>query len=208
MSLDRPWREVEQELQRQGFRQIGASDNQHTSDYRYLVAQEGWRAGDQSAHALYLEFSVDRRSATDVPSAKPGCVMTTAAGLSAEPNRPYAQVLAGGAYPEGSVLFRGLRLPEAATAAREYPILKKVEVTYDFIRDRWSESVPQGFHLQLTYGDSPRSEQRGKCLYFTAESGLDAPQDCQGRPVADPFESKDILGEFRGWGSNEWGRLP
>jgi hypothetical protein len=204
MTLDRPWSEVEPELRGQGFRQIRASDNQHTSDYQYLVAQDGWRAGDQSAHALYLEFSVDRRSAANVPGARPGCVMTAAAGLSAEPNRPYAQVLAGGAYPEGSALFRGLRLPEAAAAARDYPILKKVEVTYDFIRDRWSETVPQGFHLALTFGDSPRGDRRGKRLYFTAESGLDALQDWQGRPVADQFESKDILGEFRGWGSNEW----
>jgi hypothetical protein len=205
MALDRPWSEVEQELQRQGFRRIHARDNQHTSDYEYLVTQEGWRAGDQSAHALYLEFSVDRRSAADVPSANPGCVMNAAAGLSAEPNRSYAQALVGGAYAEGSVLFCGLRLSEAAAAAKDYPILKKVAVTYDLIRDRWSETVPHGFHLWLTFGDSPRSDRRGKRLYFTAESGLDAFQDWQGRPLAEQFESKDTLGEFRGWGSTEWG---
>src|SRR6187549_1634462 len=65
-ALDRPWSEVEPALRRQGLRQIHARDNQHTSDYRYLASKDGWRGGDQTAHSLYLEFSVDRRSTNTV----------------------------------------------------------------------------------------------------------------------------------------------
>jgi hypothetical protein len=138
-----------------------------------------------------------------VTSAKPGFVMTAEAGLLVEPNRLYAQVLTTGAYSDGSVLFRGLRLPEVAAAARDYPILKKIEVSYGFIRDRWRDSVPQGFSLHLTFGDSARDDQRGKSLYFTAASGLDALQDWQGRPLSQQFEPHDTVAEFRSWGSNE-----
>jgi hypothetical protein len=204
VALDRRWSEVEPALRKQGLRQIHARDNQHTSDYRYLVTKQGWLAGDQIAHSLYLEFGVDKRSTNAVARAKPGFVMTAEAGLLVEPNRPYAEVLTNGAYPDGSVLFRGLRLPEAASAAQSYPILKKIEVTYDFIRDRWSESVPQGFSLRLTFGDSTRDDRRGKSLYFTATSGLDGPQDWQGKPLRQQFEPQDTVGEFRAWGSNAW----
>jgi hypothetical protein len=202
-ALDRHWGEVEPALRRQGLRQIHGRDNQHASDYRYLVSKDGWRGRDQTAHSLYLEFSVDRRSTNTLASARPGFVMTAEAGLLVEPNRPYAQVLTNGAYPDGSVLFRGLRLPEAASAAQSYPILKKIEVTYDFIRDRWAESVPQGFSLRLTFGDSPR-DRRGKSMHFTATSGLDGLQDWQGRSLQQRFEPQDTVGEFRSWGGGEW----
>lgn len=203
-ALDRPWSEVEPALRRQGLRQIHARDNQHTSDCRYLVTKEGWLASDHTAHTLYLEFSVDKRSTNTIASAKPGFVMTAEAGLLVEPNRAYAQVLTSGAYPDGSVVFRGLRLPEAASAAQSYPILKKIEVAYDFIRDRWAESVPQGFSLRLTFGDSARDDRRGKSMYFTAVSGLDGLQDWKGKPLQQQFEPQDTVGEFRAWGGNEW----
>jgi hypothetical protein len=166
--------------------------------------KDGWLAGDRTAHSLYLEFSVDRRTTNTVASAKPGFVMTAEAGLFAAPNRAYAQVLTNGAYSDGSVLFRGLRLPEVASAAQSYPILKKVEITYGFIRDGWSESVAQGFSLHLTFGDSTRDDRRGKRLYFTAASGLDALQHWQGRLLQKQFEPQDTVGEYRAWGSNEW----
>src|SRR5258706_6171443 len=73
-AVDRPWSEVEPALRRQRFSQIHARDNQHTSDYRYLVSKDGWRGGDHTGHWLYLEFTVDKRSTNTVASAKPGFV--------------------------------------------------------------------------------------------------------------------------------------
>ncbi len=67
--------------------------------------------------------------------------------------------------------------------AQTYPILKKIEVTYDFIMDRWSESVPQGFNLRLTFGDNANDDRRGKRIYFTATSGLDMLQDWKGESL-------------------------
>ena len=164
VALGRSWSEIDPVLRQQGLQQILARDHDYFSDYRYLVAQEGWRGGDQTAHSLYLEFNVDRRTSNTVASAKPGYVMIAKAGLLVELNRPYSQILTNSAYPEGSVLFRGLRLPEAVDVAGDYPILKKIEITYDFIRDRWLESVPQGFGLRLTFGDSPRDSSRPATL--------------------------------------------
>lgn len=204
MALDRPWSEVEPALRGQGFREIFARNNQHTSDYRYLFSKDGWQGGDSSAHSLYLGFSVDRRSTNTLVNAKPGLVMVAEAGLLIEPNHPYAQALTNGAYPEGSILFRGLRLPEAASTGQSYPVLKKIEVTYDFIRDRWAETVAQGFHLRLTFGDSAHDDRRGKNIYFTATSALDALLDRHGVPQQHQFKPQDTVGEFSSWGSNEW----
>ena len=85
-----------------------------------------------------------------------------------------------------------------------YPVLKKIEVDYDFIHDRWSESVPQGFNLWLTFGDSVRDDRRGKSMHVTATSGLDGLQDWHGNPLKQQFQPQDTVGEFRSWGGNEW----
>jgi hypothetical protein len=95
-------------------------------------------------------------------------------------------------------------LPETAAAGKKYPILKEIEVSYDFIRDMWSETVAQGFGLTLVFGDSVSDGKRGGKLYFTTASGLDALQDRQGKPVARAFTPQDTIGEFQSWGLAEW----
>ena len=202
--LDRPWREVESVLRQEGLRRVRVTDGQYSIGYRYVVAKSGWVAGDGTMHSLYLDFSVDKRTPDIAPNAKLGIVTVAAAGLLVEPNRAYAKVLSSGAYPGGSALFRGLRLPEMAAAANRYPILKRIEIAYDYIRSHREENDPPGFHLDVTFGDSTRDERRGSSLYFSAPSGLDAPLDKKGKPVQVPFEPRDTVGEFRDWGSGEW----
>ena len=101
LALERPWNELEGKLNREGQRRISARDNQHTSDYRYLVTDNGW--GNKVPHSLYLEF-----------------------------------------------------------------------------------------------------RRRGKSLFFTVASGLDAREDWHGKALTPSFESKDTIEEFRTWGGNEW----
>jgi hypothetical protein len=203
-ALDRPWSEVEAALGRQGLRQMSKWSKQYTKHYEYLVNKTAWIAGDGTAHSLYLQFMVRRPD--EVPTAKPGCVMVAAAGLLAEPNRPYEKVLASGAYPRGSVVFVGLRLPEVVETARNYPIVKKIEVTYDLIWDRWAESVQQGFDLRITFGRSALNDREGNAPSFTVPSGLDATQDRSGRPLDKQFKPEDTIGEFRYWGGIKWKR--
>jgi hypothetical protein len=206
VALDRPWTEVDSLLNRQGIRQEIAFTNEYTTKYRSLITKGGWRADDGTPYSLYVEFAVDRRSANTVARAKPGFVIVAAAGLAAKPNVPHTQTLANSAYPNNSILFRALRLPEATATAKSYPILKQVEVTYDLIRGFNFEIVECGFKIDLTFGDSVTGDRRGKSIYFTAASGLDPPQDWSGKAVATQFEERDTVGEFQIRGSSEWKR--
>jgi len=113
-------------------------------------------------------------------------------------------VLAGSAYPEGSAVFRALRLPEVTAAAAEYPILKRTKVKYNFIVDRWAEDVPQGFSVHLEFGSSMTDANRGMSIYSSVASGLDPPVNWDGQPTKEQFDAQDRLGEFRVWGSNSW----
>lgn len=204
VAVDRPWSEIEPELRKQGLRADPVRTNQHTSAHRYVVTAEGWRAGGQGWHALFLEFTVDRRDPAAVASAKPDSIMSAEAGLLVQPDRPYAEVLARDGYPEGSVLARGLRLPQVTATAERHPVLARLELTYDFIRDHNADSWPQGFCLELTFTDAPQDNQRGERLHFTIASGLDSPQDPRGVLLQQPFTPQDTLAEFRSWGGSEW----
>ncbi|HET6325354.1 MAG TPA: hypothetical protein VFG04_11815 [Planctomycetaceae bacterium] len=77
-------------------------------------------------------------------------------------------------------------------------------MTYDLIKDRWAESVPQGFHLHFTFGTSALDDRQGKQLFFTTQSGLDGLQDWEGKPLKNESKPQDTIGELQFWGSNEW----
>jgi hypothetical protein len=203
-ALDQPWDKVEAALDRQQVRQLSKWAKQHTRHYEYLVDRNAWIAGDGTAHSLYLTFMVDARKPQIVPIARPGQVMVAAAGLRAEPNRSYEAVLKSKTYPERSVVHVGLRLPEVAGAARAYSIVKRIEVTYDFIRDRWAENVEQGFFLDVTLGTSVLDDREGNQKSFSAPSGLDSPQSWKGEPIDKAFEPHDTIGDFRSWGGMRW----
>jgi Skp family chaperone for outer membrane proteins len=205
-ALDQRWDSVQAALENQHMPKIFHRRNEHTTRYEYLVDRNAWIDGEGTAHSLYLAFTVDNRDLASVPLAKTGHVMVAAAGLLAEPNRPYESVLISKAYPEGSVVFVGLRLPKLASAARTYPIVKRIEVTYDFIRDRWLDNVEQGFQFDVTLGTSALDDRKGKRAYFTVTSGLDGPQDWDGKPLDQAFKPQDTIGKFRSWGGSEWRR--
>lgn len=202
--LDRPWSEVEPELQSQGLPQIRARDHQHTSEYRHLITTEEYRGGDKPAHTVFLELTVDRRQPNQTSNAKPGIVMVAVAGTLIELNRPYKEVMASMTFFAGSVLHLALILPEVEESTLRYPIIKSIEVNYDFIRHwRW-ESFPPGFSVDITLGESELHDRRGKSFTFTAESGLDCHLDWDGNPVQQEFVPKDTLEIFQPWGHSEW----
>ena len=54
-------------------------------------------------------------------------------------------------YPRGSVLDRFFEAPEVAKLAIVFPVLEEIELTYGRIRDKESESVPAGFHINAGF---------------------------------------------------------
>lgn len=198
------WTEVEKTLHQDGLRQILAKDEQHTTRYEYLVADDVHVDPSHLAHQLYFSLLVDRRATNLFTEAKTGSVMEAAAGLCVSPNLGYKEVLAGEWYPKNSVLFDALRLPSVLSVANEHPVLKKLKIVYDYIEDRHASSVQQGFHVQLLFGDSVQNNREGKQLFLTVGSGLDAPEGPAGQPVQKYFVERDTYGKFRSWGSTEW----
>ncbi len=135
----------------------------------------------------------------------PDTVMMLEAGFVAAPNLLYAEVLKKHMYPEGSAVDLCLRQPEVVEAAKKYPYLNEIEITYGLIKDRWRSGVPFGFHIQLELGSAPANDQSGQRLFFTIESYLDPVQDWSGQPLQQDFSPSAALGEIRCWGGSEWG---
>jgi hypothetical protein len=203
-SIGKRWIDVEQSLGRDGLRRILERNDQHTTHYEYLVAQDIHIGTAQAPHWLYFSFSVDKRMTNLIAEAKPGTVIDAAAGLCAELNLRYEDIMAAGYYPKSSILFDALGTPSAQAAASEYPILKKVKIRYDSIDDGLSASISQGFHIHLVFSDSVQNDSRGKQLFLTSVSGLDAPKDSSGRPVRQNVVEQDTYGNIRSRGSTEW----
>jgi hypothetical protein len=206
-ALLRPWIEVSGSRYWDGWGQgdlIGSNDSEFASRYRYLVSPTGWIGRDGTRHEWFYEFEVDRRDPLIAKGAKPGYVTSARSGLSGAPRERYTTFLARGVYPPNSVLDRALRLEAIQEAAKEFPILLRLEVSYDIIHDQTagSERFRYGFFIVVDLGKSSRPDTLGKRLIFTVPSGLGGACDANGRPLAPNYLPRDLLGAFQRLGEN------
>lgn len=206
-SVDRAWSEI----QGPGDWSTGHAqlleilEHQHTTRHRDIISPIGWIGRDGLRHEWFYEFEVDRRDPAKVLGAKPGFVMVAKSGLSAAPNERYAKFMKREVYPKDSVLDLVLRRDEVKAAAKKAPVLKRVEVSYDVLRDHNLEQQPQGFSVVVDLVDSLKSEDVGRRLHFFVPSGLDSPLGVDGQPVERDYLPEDTLGEVRYLGGSEWG---
>jgi hypothetical protein len=185
---------------------VESHDYPNLSRYRYRLSPIGWIGRDGLRHEWFYEFTVDRRDPVVVAGAKPGLVMAAKSGLSATPNERYTKFLKRDVYPTDSVLDRVLRSAKVGAAAKEYPFLKRLDVSYDGLRDPNLARRGQGFWVEITLSDSLKNEERVSRLRFFVPSGLDGPCDSEGRPLEPDFLPKDTLGEVQYRGGSESGR--
>lgn len=207
-AVGRTWEEVRARYDAAGYVPVSARENQITTDRVYLVRAAAWSSRTGLSHDLVVKTSVDGRDPAKSADAKPGEVVFATAGLVARPEVEFAKLSADGAYPSDSAVGRCLATAEFREAVTKYPIVKRVEVTYDLIRDRWLDAVPYGFHVWIDLGESLQSDDAGSRLFFTVESGLDPPEDWHGQRLPAETGARPVFGEVRYWGGSEWRRGP
>ena len=203
-SVGHQWKVVEAQFTASGYKPILTRDNQYTADYEYLIRPAAWVSQSGISHDLIIVATVDRRDSSKVPTARPNEVMSVAAGLIAKPNLAYSKVAADQVYPARSAVGYCVATPEFRDAVKKYPFVKQVEVSYDLVRDWYSDVVPYGFHVSLELGKSATNDDAGIQLFFSVESGLDAAQDCAGHSLAEKGPQRPLFGGVRFWGSDGW----
>jgi hypothetical protein len=202
-SVGHQWKVVQAQFTAGGYKPILTRDNQYTADYEYLIRPAAWVSQSGISHDLIIVATVDRRDSSKVPTARPNEVMSVAAGLIAKPNLAYSKVVAGQVYPARSAVGYCVATPEFRDALRKYPVVKQVEVTYDLVRDWYSDVVPYGFSVRLELGKSTTNDNVGIQLFFTVESGLDPAQVSNGQPLVGD-QPNPMFGHLRYWGSDQW----
>jgi hypothetical protein len=204
VTINRSWRAVESQLRRQGLRQVQESDSGSSARYRYVVPDQGWYDAAGRVWTLYLDFTVTQSRTGTFLNGRQPLVVAASAGLLLKPNGLYSQELAAGGYPEDSILSHGLRTPDVSDAARKYPIIKEIDIRYDYLQNRWIRNSAQGFYLALTIGDSPQNDLRGARFQMTAQSNLDPEHSWQNSWLLPPFIGEDTIGDLSCHGSQTW----
>jgi len=201
-AVGRPWSEVRESYLVAGHSWVSSDEMQHVTDHRFLIRPKAWLASDGTPHDLIVDTTVDRCDPKEVEGAQPDHVLSVEAGLVATPKILYAQAVKQRLYPEGSVMDLCLAQPEVIEAAAKYPILNEVKITYDLIRDRWSDCVPFGFHILVDL--ESKDGDAGQRLSFSVAGDLDPIQDWSGQRFPVEFSPSNELGDFRHWGGSEW----
>lgn len=195
----KPWKEVQTLFAETGYELLSEDQRQYTVERRFLMREEAWGAMDGTQHRLIVDVSVPAYEETKR-------VVKVAAGLTGSPNTPFEEAVRDELFPKRSAVGVCLADSGVVEAAKDYPILKEITVTYDLIRDKWnwSDTYSYGFHVSVELGKSAANDLAGRRMYFTVDSSLDPPEDRNGRPMTEGFEPSSALGEVHQWGSSQW----
>ncbi len=130
------------------------------------------------------------------------------AGLSTEVNLPFAEMIKQAPFPIGSAALSAMDLAEIRDAAKAYPYVKHVAVSYGKISTRHEEAKKYGFRIEMELAKGRDGASSGKKIWSYAESGLDCPELPGGAPADPNHKSTDTITAARFGGSTEWTTRP
>jgi hypothetical protein len=196
--LARDWNRVSDALARQGFRLVEIFEPHERSKFvRFLAQPAAYVNGAGDRHDLF--FWVRSSKKDDLPWR----VREVYVGLNVKFDASFKQIAATDRYPRESVLGRFLGLPELEKLAPVFPVLEEIEFSYGRIRDKESEGIAAGFHVNA--GFAMEGKAGGRAIYYTAESGLDPRESRRGRLVWEGFSPSDAVGPLTPRGAGFWG---
>lgn len=167
---DYDWRVVEASFERQGFRLLDREKAQEPGIRRtYLAVQNAYGTASGFPHDLCLYLRL-QRSHPDVP------IQTTyaCAGLLALTRMPCQKVIENNVYEPGTAIRVVLEEEKVRAAVERFPILRKVDIRYDLIRDHRAEWWSSGFFIDLEL-DTGNPTQGMAMVHCRIQSGLDPP---------------------------------
>ena len=192
-AIGKPWKEVQAQFAAAGYRPHSSSEL--GGRQRYLIREDAWAPSNRTRHDLMIDTYVCGRDVY-TKLGQDDEVTIIAAGLVGTPNISAKQAINERIYPPTSAVGLCLARDEMVEAVKEYPILKKVEITYELMQDSSGYFVPNyGFNVKIELGKSPGDEHAGMRLFYTVESNLDPSLDQNGKPLTQGFVPSSALGD-------------
>ncbi|MBI3854336.1 MAG: hypothetical protein HY293_01455 [Planctomycetes bacterium] len=197
----RSWQDLLASLERQKIVVTDVWERESEITYRYLARKAAVSTPQGRALDLFFEFKLKRAAVPDQRTL--WSLEAASIGLDARFSMTLREAVAAPQFPADSALQKVLANPELPPKDAATPYLDGIEMTYGPIRDRWSESIPQGFHIRVHCVDHPEGRIRTFRGYFSVSSGLDPAETHAGVSLnSGVFIPKDTTGGVRSWGSN------
>jgi hypothetical protein len=203
-AIGKPWKEVNAQFVAAGYRPHSSSDL--GGRQRYVIREDAWTASNGTRHNLIVDaFVCGRDVYTQLGQDDEVTIIT--AGLVGAPKISIRQAINERLYPPKSAVGLCLARVELDEDVKEYPILKKVEITYELIQNYSGYFVTAHvFGVKIDLGKSLADENAGMRLFYTVESNLDPSLDRNGMPLTQGFAPSFALGEviYRRDRSGKW----
>ena len=200
----RPWSTVTAAMDGHQFPVVASWKNGDATHRYYQVERDAFKFPNGRSLDLCVLLSANNSKAPETEN-DPGNVYSADAALVADINSPYADVVLQKWYPQGTVLDLVLGTDEVQDVGLEWPLLKRISVSYGPLPDRWMEYYPSGYDVIVEFTATVDEKVAGKKMYFRIPSGLDPRKNRQGMPAPDErFVAEDTLGPVAGHGSGEW----
>jgi hypothetical protein len=192
------WGEVSRYLDEQKLQPLYRDIRFSSFFCTYRARQRAYVTTSGLSHELQIKL----RGARTWPVIDSKRVDNAEAGLFATVGRSLSALRSERPYPRGSVMDVVLASSAVGDEVRHHQNLESVWLAYGPIRDRHADSIPYGFHVDLTFADSTSQQVSRKKIFLTVRSALDPPVRWDRQPDANGvFKAEDKLGELRIWGS-------
>jgi hypothetical protein len=194
------WSAVQASFDKQGLSVVATGQTEDLIWTDYLFKKGLYLTSLGQANDLHLRFEAGKPGQKFLPAR----VWNAKAALLAQFNAPYEKIVAKRLYPPATVLDYVVGSAEINARCSDYPILKRIWVSYGPIRDKNAEHLESGFDLDMEFSGSSLGRITEKGISLSVPSGLDPPQSWDGKvKLLQGFKSQDNLGKITVWGSNE-----
>jgi len=181
--LHRPWEQVRADLVKQGLKIPVARDSRYLLMFDVPVKAGALKLKGVSFDLL-LEITVDKRTKEVAASARKNHVIGVTASLRGDVQMRMADVLESAVFAPKSVLGRALLVVSEKKHDGGHPVLKQIKLSYDLIRGHREWVWPYGYHLEVSFCDTPKGKWK-KTVYLSVLSSEDLPRDRDHKPVMD-----------------------
>ncbi len=177
--VGKPWKNVSNELMRQGLRIIDQWENGDVINCHYLIKTNAFRTASKYSFDLYLMLTAGKLD-REIPTKKPGCIVGAQAVFVSNVHLPFSELVAQSRFPKGTVLDRVLTLPEIVNNGAKWPLVRRIYLSYGSLsvdRHQYEES---GFIVVVEFESAALNNLRSKNIKVAVKSGLD------------PFQLKNV----------------
>lgn len=202
---DKSWLAVTTAFAKQGFTITEEVNKGDTNFRHYLAKMNAYRAPGGQGHDLVITIAAKNRDGSQELLVHQRKVRQASCPLVVTIEKPFANAEPERWCPKGSVLEAVFAHPQTRAACTEWPIVRRVFVSYGLLYNRWQEWHPSGFQITVEFVASRNKEVGGATMYFTAKSRLDPLKTLDGKALhTDRFLPQDFLGLVETAGGWEW----